>query len=221
MKSSILKKYLFVFVITMFIFGTAIALSNYLNNKRVEQIQEIESKIAINTISLETQFDLLQQVPCTDAVERITLPTELNSLAAHLTTAENNLGINNPDVISLKRQYSLLEIKDYLLMQKIAAQCKLKTVFILYFYSNAGNCADCVKEGYVLTSLREQFPALRVYSFDYDLDLSALKTLEQIYKLNGTLPVLVINKKVKYGYQSMEDIIKLVPELQPKIIKAK
>ncbi len=98
-------------------------------------------------------------------------------------------------------------------MQQIAAKCNLKPVIILYFYSNQGDCTECEKQGYALTSLSENYPQLRIYSFDYNLDVSALKTLISIDDVDNKLPALVINGKVFYGYQSIDAIGKILPQL--------
>lgn len=67
----------------------------------------------------------------------------------------------------------------------------MKSVFVLYFYKT-DDCTDCEKQGYALTALREKYPGLRVYSFDYGLNLSAIETLIRIYKIKDTeLPALV------------------------------
>jgi thiol-disulfide isomerase/thioredoxin len=106
-------------------------------------------------------------------------------------------------------------MKDYVLMKKLAQKCEIKPVYILYFYSNkTGVCEDCEKEGIVLTELRRKYPGLRVYSFDYDLELPAQKTLLSLYKIKKVLPALVINNKTQFGFQSVEDVEKLVPELK-------
>ena len=98
-----------------------------------------------------------------------------------------------------------------MLVKKLDAKCKTKPISILYFYSS--DCKDCDKEGYVLTFLREQYPDLRVYSFDYNLDLSALKTLASIYGVTSNLPALVIKEKLYSGFQSLETIKSLIPEI--------
>jgi hypothetical protein len=103
-------------------------------------------------------------------------------------------------------------------MKQITERCGQKSVFVLYFYRN-DNCSDCAKQGYVLTSLREQYPNLRVYSFDYDVDLSAVKAMISIYKVPKDLPALVINGKVYSGFQSVEAVEKTFPQL--KTIKKK
>jgi len=163
-------------------------------------------------MSSETQFSLLQEQSCKDVTNTI-LSSELNSLADKITYSENNIGANDTDVVSLKKYYSLLEIKDYLLMKQMRTRCGDDSIFILYFYKN-DNCADCTKQGYVLTSLREKYPDLRIYSFDYNLDLSAIKTMTSIYKVPDNLPAIVINGKVYSGLKTLEEIEKTFPELE-------
>jgi hypothetical protein len=143
--------------------------------------------------------------------ESTELSTELNTLASRLDYTEGQLGSENPQVIELKSEYSLLEIKDYLLMQQIAQKCKLKPVFILYFYSNEGDCTECDSAGNVLTYLRQTYPQLRVYSFDYNLNVGALQTLTTIYKIKDTLPAFVVNGKTTYGVSDLASIEKILP----------
>lgn len=206
------KKYIIVLFITSTIFISGLWLSNYLGNKKIDQLKLIESKISLDLMSSETQFSLLQEQSCKE-VSSTVLSSELNSLADKISYSENNIGVENVDVISLKKYYSLLEIKDYLLMKKIRERCGEKSIFILYFYKN-DNCDDCTKQGYVLTSLREKYPELRVYSFDYNLDLSAIRTMTSIYKVSDNLPAIVINGKVYSGLQTVEEIEKTFPELE-------
>lgn len=206
------KKYIIVFFVTLTIFVSGLWISNYLNNKKIDQLKNIESKISLDLMSSETQFSLLEELSCKD-ISTTVLSSELNSLADKIAYSENNIGVENVDVISLKKYYSLLEIKDYLLMKKITERCGQKSIFILYFYKNE-DCSDCTKQGYVLTALREKYPNLRVYSFDYNLDLSAIRAMTSIYKVPDSLPALVINGKVYSGFHSIEEIEKTFPELE-------
>ncbi len=217
------KKYVIVLFITSSIFITGLWLSNYFSNKKIDQLKSIEDKISMDLMSSETQFSLLQELSCKD-VSTTVLSSELNSLADKITFSETNIGNDDTNVVSLKKYYSLLEIKDYLLMKKITERCGQKSIFILYFYKN-DKCEDCTKQGYVLTSLREKYPNLRVYSFDYNLDLSSLKAMTSIYKVPDNLPAIVINGKVYSGLQTVEDIEKTFPELEsikkPEDVKVK
>ena len=209
------KKYLLVFGITAAIFGTAFYAAARFNDARLEELRATENQISIDLLSNETQYDLLGQLSCSDIARNPVLSDELNTIANQLSYAEDNLGANNTDVIALKEQYSLLEIKDYLLMQKVASQCGVHPVFILYFYSNAGDCSDCAREGDVLTYLRQAYPSLRVYSFDYNLNLSALKTLIEIRGVGNKMPALVINNQgPAYGLQTVPAILKMAPGIK-------
>ncbi len=198
-------------VISSAIFGTGFWVSNTLNDIRINEIQNIQEQISIDTLSLETQFDLLARLSCEDIAENSVLSSELNNLASRLDYTEGQLGSGNRTVIQLKRQYSLLEIKDYLLMQQVATKCNLKPVFVLYFYSNAGDCEKCDAAGHVLTYLRETYPQLRVYSFDYNLGLGALDTLLAINKIKNEPPAFVIDGKAHYGLSDLESIEEILP----------
>lgn len=169
----------------------------------------------MDILSTEMQFDLLGSLDCATLVESPILTEELNSLASRLAVAEQNLGATNTEVITLKKQYSLLQMKDYLLMQRIGEKCRdIQPVYVLYFYSNTGDCTDCRRMGEVLTYLRQTYPGLRVYSFDYNLELAALNTLERLRKVEDRMPAVVINNRAPlYGFKSLEEMQELMPEL--------
>jgi len=210
------RKFFYVFLITLTIFMTAFYVSNKFSEKKISDIQTMQNRIAIDILSSETQFTLLSESSC-ETVGDNSLSKDLDSLGAKLAYAQANINSGAEDILWLKKNYSLLEIKDYVLMKKIAASCPTKPIYILYFYTNetgAGACKDCQKEGLVLTELRSKYPGLRVYSFDYDLDLAALKTLESLFGVKRDLPTVVIHGEAYPGFLKMEDIEKLMPELE-------
>ena len=205
------KKYLIVFLITAGLFVTAGYLSNYFAEKKVNQIKSIQDKIAINILSSETQFSLLQELSCKN-VSGSLLSGELDEIGRKLEWGQTNLG-NTEEVSYLKQYYALLQIKDYLLMKKISTGCKTKSAFILYFYTTADNCSECQRESLVLSSLRDKYPELRVYSFDYSTDLSAVKAMLEIYKIKDTeLPALVVGEDLLTGYHDISELDKKVNE---------
>jgi hypothetical protein len=207
------KKYILVFAITVAIFGTTLYASNYFNARRMEEVRSIEERISTDILSLETQFDLLEELSCEDLKQNPVLTRELAELADRLNYTEQRLGTDNAEVIRLKKIYSLLLIKDSILMKRISQECKTEPISIFYFYSNKGNCDDCTRQGYVLTDLQREYPQLRVYAFDYNLDLSALRTMRSIYNVEERLPALVIKDKVYYGLKNKEDIARIVPAI--------
>ncbi len=207
------KKYIFTFLITSTIFITAFFASTFFSNKRVESVKTIQDTIAIDILSSETQFDLLKEVPCSNVGDTI-LSAELSAIGDKLSRTESDRGEEDDDVVYLKKYYSLLQIKDYLLSKKLVEKCGLtkKPVFIVYFYSNQGDCPECERQGYVLTRLKEIYPDLRVYSFDYNLQLSAVDSMKKIYHIKSELPALVIEDKTSTGFKNLEELSTLLPD---------
>ncbi|MBI3634222.1 MAG: hypothetical protein HY228_01225 [Candidatus Yonathbacteria bacterium] len=208
------KKYLIVLAITTLVFFGALLVSNHFSEKRLAEIKSIENNISLDILSSETQFALLKESSCKAIDHSTAFSEELNELAQKLSYMEENLGDKNADVLNLKKYYSLLQTKDYLLIGKVNEKCGIKPITIIYFYSNRGDCADCKKEGYALTKLREEYPELRIYSFDYNLDLSVVKTMKSIYLIKNTLPALVISDESYYGFKDPEEIEKIIPQLK-------
>ena len=199
------RKYLIVFFITAGLFLTAGYISSYFGNKKIDQLKSTQDKISIDILSSETQFSLLSELSCKN-VSGSLLSGELEELGRKLEWGQENLG-NAEEVSYLKKYYSLLQIKDYLLMKKISLGCGVKSAFILYFYTTAENCGECKRESLVLSNLRLKYPELRVYSFDYSIDLSAVRAMLQIYKIKDTeLPALVIEDELVTGFHSMEEL---------------
>ncbi|MDO8624080.1 MAG: hypothetical protein Q7R54_01875 [bacterium] len=197
--------------ITVLIVGTIAYAIQYLDRQRIAEISAIEDQIAIDTLSLETQFSLLASAPCESATST-ELIAEFSDLGERLSYTESQLGSNNAQVIQLKKQYTLLEIRDYLATKQLAAACGLKPVTVLYFYSNAGDCTTCDRAGYTLSYLHDTYPALRVYSFDYHLDLGALKTLISIAKVKEEFPAFIVNGTTSYDFISLEDLESRFPK---------
>lgn len=210
--SLVSRNVLIALLITIVLTGTVAYTVSYLNNARVAELLTIEDQISIDTLSLDTQFSLLETAPCDSIASSTTLISSLADLGNRLSYTENQLGADNPQVQRLKQQYSLLEIRDYLITKQLAAACGSKPVTVLYFYSNAGDCADCDKAGYALSYLRNTYPSLRVYSFDYNLELGALKTFITVNKVNKALPAFIVNGKHSYGFTTLADLEKLFPK---------
>lgn len=203
---------IYAFFITLAIIGTVIYAINYLDQKRIEEIRAIEAQLSTDTLSLETQFSLLEGASCEDLAEGSILSAEVGSLGDRLAFTEQRLGSDNVEVLRLKKQYTLFQIRDYILTNRIAEKCDVNPTIVLYFYSTTGDCEDCARAGYALSYLREKYPALRVYSFDYKLDLGALKTLVAIERVNPAFPAFVIDGERHYGFEDAEALEALLPE---------
>ncbi|KND47566.1 MAG: hypothetical protein AB199_03990 [Parcubacteria bacterium C7867-004] len=208
-----MRNALLALLITVAIIGTIFYTINYLDQQRIRELDAIQSQLATDTLSIETQFTLLENAPCEDLASGTQLTQELSTLGDRLGSAESKLGSDNGEVLRLKKQYTLLQIRDYLLNKRLAKTCGFTPTTALYFYSNIpGSCPDCDRASYALSYLRQTYPSLRVYSFDYNLDLGALKTLVTVEKVNEEFPAFVINGTRSYGFTELEEFEKLFPK---------
>ncbi len=209
------KKYAATFILTLIIFGGALYVNSMLDKQRFEDIKTIQDEISLDLLSSESQFDLLKESSCKNLTDSV-LSRELNTLATKLSYLESNQNSSDAELLFVKKNYSLLEIKDFLLMKQLNEKCNnLKPIAVLYFYTDKENCPDCEKMGYVLSYLREQYPQMRIYSFDFNIQLSAIDTLKSIYKLDDKkLPAIVYNDDTFYGFNSIEQVKELIPELK-------
>ncbi len=208
-------KYIAALIITALIFGSALYVNNVLAEKRAANTESVRDQIALDLLSSETQFNLLRETSCSN-ISSNALSLELNSLASKLELMEaNDIGQKSAELQYLKKYYSLLQIKDYILMNQLRSKCSMKPMSILYFYGDSSDCPACNQTAIVLNSLRQKYGDLRVYSFDANLDLSALDTLKSMYKINAkNLPALVIDEKTHIGFKSVDEIKELIPELK-------
>lgn len=210
------KKYFLSFLITLIVFISAVTLNNFLDAKRYNEIRSVQDDIELDFISSETQFDLLKEISCKNVTSDSLLSRELGALTTKLSYIESSDGTNeSSELIYLKKKYSLLQIKDNLLMKKIAEKCPKSPTTIMYFYKNKEACPECDDVGKILAYLRREYPEnLRIYSFDYNLELGALDTLKLVYRIEDKLPALVINENVYYGSTTIDRIKDIVPELK-------
>lgn len=199
--------------ITIAIIATVLYAVNFLNQQRVAELRTIEDQLATDTLSIETQFALLEEAPCEDISAGTTLSQEVGGIGDKLAYAEEHAGTDDPDVLRLKERYTLLQIRDYLLTKRLSETCGVKPTVTLYFYSNIpGECESCDRAGYALSYLRQTYPSLRVYSFDYHLDLAALRTLISVLKVEAKFPAFVIQGKRTYGFSTLEELEKAFPK---------
>ncbi|MCD8527788.1 MAG: thioredoxin family protein [Candidatus Pacebacteria bacterium] len=191
------QRYIAVFIITLTIFGLAFFASTVLGNKKIEQITNAQQDISLEILSTETRYALLGSSSCEYKIQNenfeFSLNQELNDLARRVKFLESELGGNNRTVQQLKKQYNLLQIKDYLLWRDIQAECGEQMVSILYFHEP--NCRRCQNQTVILDELVKMYPEVRIYWFDRDLATPAVETLVAMFGIKKS-PSIVIEGQV-------------------------
>jgi len=222
-----IEKYILTLVITLIIFSLGFFFSDYVNDKRFSEIDKMRKNFEIQILDMGSQITHFEDVLCRDIGDDI-LTHELHLIGEKLEFMAENLGQDHSEVAHLKKYYSLLQIRHYRFSQQLSQRCDLGLVHLIYFFGDAVSCPDCGKQGAILSYLREKHPQLRIYSFDYDLELLALdairlsiqnkedKNIDYVSENNGEqgigkeekteLPIMLTGNQVFRGLMSIEDI---------------
>lgn len=201
------NKYVASFAIATLLLVIGIIVGNYLSEERMSSIKEMESKIQFDIMSMEIQDLLFNENPCS-LTATVELEQRLKDTATTISFMESQLGKTDERVINLKKEYSLLEIRHYIVMKTRKEKCKLNYSTILFFYSNQEEkISDSEKQGYVLDNIRQKYNVenIKVYSLDRDLDLYIIGELARFYAVSD-VPAIVIDNRTFIGFQSKDKV---------------
>jgi len=195
---------------TTLIFLLGIMLGNHFSSVKLSQVESLQSELRMDTLAIETQSLILSKNPC-EVSDVGVMSDELYTMGEKLTFMESQFGTADQSVKRLKNYYSILELRQWVLLTEANKECNLGNNLILYFYSNEVECEICPKQGFVLDYIHKTIPSVKIYSFEYGLNNAAFNTIKDIYNVTANeLPVLVINGKKFSGFQDREMLIESI-----------
>lgn len=198
--------YILVLLVVIAIAAAAFGASMYVNRNRTELITNAVNKISIDIFSTETRVDILKESEC-GTVASSTIQRELADLDDRLTFMEDQLGERNADIFRLRRYYGLLEIKSYLIGEKVRKRCGAADPALVYIHTNDSSCSRCTEEEYVLEALQSSRPELMVYRLDARYDMAALKAYARAIKeVPDELPAFILNDRPFGGFKTVEEL---------------
>ena len=121
----------------------------------------------------------------------------------NLDYLEKKLGKLDPKVMSLKSDYSLMQMRNYLLLKDLDESCGTKHTVILYFYTNE-NYSPNTDQGIALGDALAGLPEIRdktlIYHFDVNVKNPVVDALKEQYEVS-VLPAMIINGKKYEGFK--------------------
>ena len=112
-----------------------------------------------------------------------------------------------PEYVKLKRDYTLLSIRTWLLSLDVKKKCGEEIIPALYFYSR--DCDSCIDQSYVLDELKKDNPNFSAFIVDFNLDEPIVKIIKNVYNVTE-VPSFVINERLYSGYQNLEQMKKII-----------
>jgi hypothetical protein len=114
-----------------------------------------------------------------------------------------------PEYVKLKRDYTLLSIRAWLLSLSVKEKCGEDIVPALYFYSK--DCDTCIEQSYVLDELKKENPNFSAFIVDYNLDEPIVRIIIRTYNVTE-VPSFIINDKLYSGFQSLDQMRRIISE---------
>lgn len=211
------KKYFIAFIITIIIFLSGLFLGFTLTKQRISQVEQVDSVQQLGYESIQLQYLLLKNLEteenCPAAIK--TLENNIFELESTRLKLESYIGQslneNDPNFVTIKRKYTLSEIRYWLLTKEAEKICKKNFISILYFYSN-NNCNDCGAQGTILNFIKDKFEE-KTLIFALDSDFKSkepiIDVLEKAFKIERT-PTLIIAGEKFEGLTEKEKILKKI-----------
>lgn len=202
-------------IILAFILGALIFLIGVL-------ISQVLGYYSLNKMKLELEetyneqlgwllsSNILKDYACN--IDNLELSKKRIKLGQELYTLESIFGKQDPKVLAKKEYFQILEVQEYLLMKEIKERCNKSYILILYFYSNKGDCDECIAQGMILDDLWKNNKNVSIFSFDYNIENPATEALKRLYGVKG-YPSLVINGKTFNRFLSKEELKEVIENL--------
>ena len=208
------KIYVKAAILTAMVFIAGIAIGWYLDESRISFVQSKldELQISFSNLALEEEFynvmkfdkDSLCRIYIQKANE---LALQAGKLGSYLETFREVNRFSLYDIEKLKEKYFVLNLQLWLYMKRLREECDYNATTILFFYTSAQRCNDCIAQGIVLDQLKKKMPEkYMIFALDVDSKLGIVNAIKTYFNVT-TVPTIIINEKEKIeGFVSKEDL---------------
>ncbi|MFH1125643.1 MAG: hypothetical protein V1703_00825 [Candidatus Altiarchaeota archaeon] len=196
------------FAISVALFASGILIGYSFNAVKVsvvdKQISDLRSDVEnvqlefmyMDTMGEEHACPLLEQ-------ESNRLLSKLDRFGEELTNYEESKDLGS-DFYELKNTYHFLQIRTWLLQERMKKDCGSDTVTVLYFYSK--DCEECKSQGYTITYFKQELKdRLMVFALDTGWQQPMMDAIKSDLNITET-PMVVVNSK-RYSFLTKEELI--------------
>lgn len=215
------SRYIAAALATLIIFIGGLGIGYMFASETSEQFSAVEGNLKTKLTSLNLQNELTSEFICETNIFDIT--EEKTELGQKLESLEEQFGKDDERIISMKKRYMLLSVRQFLFLKKYNAECDNQYIPILFFYSNEENVSASESQGYVLDYIYNNFKErVSIYAFDVDINDPVLNTLKKVYGI-GSVPSVVVNGTTYGGLRDnseMMDILLNETDLQTELTES-
>lgn len=210
------SKYVVAFVITLIIFLLGTAIGFFVEEKRVNFIQNAAEQQRYEFESLQLQYEYINKLKdeenCPAVLEAFKYNIEsLEKSRERLERYEEDAQITKDNIDDIKRRYVLAQVRFWLLAKDTKHICDTTFTDILYFYGTKEECPDCESQAMILNNLKNIFNEdLLIFAFDGELENEPLITLiKETYAIQE-YPTLIINSQPHDEFVNRSELVQII-----------
>jgi hypothetical protein len=201
-------KYIATFSLATLIFLIGIIIGQLVAEQKVKEFSAVSKELKLSLLGMDIQEKLAEEFLCDIDIWKLT--EDKVKLGQKIEFLEGKLGKNNKEVKELLKEYTLLSIRQWLLLKEFKEKCNQTLVIILFFYSNERNASLSEAQGYILDYIYRKYgKPISIFAFDYELESPALDALKKIYGIT-IVPSIVINEKTYLGFREKAEVETIV-----------
>ena len=196
------------FLIANLLFFIGIGIGYFVREIMEKTTITFQQQISNEYVSLETLSMLEKDFPCSSfSLDKSS--EKLDYIGSLIDSLEIKKGVNDKGVLEIKKFYTILEARHYVLIKERNLKCNENFSTIIYLYSNKKECKlEVDKISFILSYLIKQYPNLKVYSFDLNLDSEIINFFKSKYKIKNECYSVILNDKIiKNNIQNADDLI--------------
>ncbi len=193
----------FLLVCVVFIIGVLVG--NAWNSGGADDVSRVlkQSELSAESFLVEQELFSSFETNCGLAEKRLSsLSEELWNLGKALSGPKPVQELGQEDYAFLKMKYHLMQIRTYVLYQKLQKDCQNDVNVILFYFKQ--NDANSEEQGNILDALVEKYD-LKVFAIEFQYSRE-LEFLEDYYEMTEA-PAIIVNFKSKLVGVSGEEKI--------------
>ncbi|MEW6528385.1 MAG: hypothetical protein AB1391_00705 [Candidatus Micrarchaeota archaeon] len=202
--------YITAFIIASILFLLGIFIGWQIAFSAISQIKDEYEKLRVSDYALEVMFlmNYSDEFVCELYKEQLNkFGEEAIEFGKKIDFMENQKGKMDSEVMRFKASYNLLQLRNYLLLEKTQKKCNATHTILLYFYSNENYDAR-VDQGIIIDQIRSKIN-ITVYAFDIHVDSPPVKMFIRMQNVTR-VPAIIVNNKKYEGYMDREKLLNIL-----------
>ncbi|RMF55529.1 hypothetical protein D6745_02005 [Candidatus Woesearchaeota archaeon] len=206
------KRYFLAFVLTVAVFLFGLLLGLVIEGKRVAYIEDKTKAQNLEFSSLQLQYQYIDQLSREENCEAVTKTFNeyiktLEEARIRLENYKEDATLRSQEFDLLWRDYTIAQLRYWLLAKRTKEICDEDYVTVLYFYSTKKECPDCEEQAFVLTYFKKLLKdKILIFALDSNFEQEPMiSILKKTFEVS-TYPTIVVQDEKFEGLVDKKEL---------------